>query len=728
MELKKSEVLDYDSMKPVKDNLIAISVSDGKQDFRVDVLEYIDMTSDNDNDDYMYNAMKYIRFLPAGSEEVAYTDPKHGIFLNVPYAPIGEKASSLPVYNTIYYHECLHQIWDTFGVEADIVKKHGNCDHYLLNVASDCVINDYLANVRKMPLFEGGITPEYMDQTYKITYDRNKDTQYTLYMRLVNACQADPSLRKKMDSDKRLKPAKIEISDIPQPPRPPMPPPSKDYVRGWQDGIDDAVNKKVDPLTYNPRPVKNDYDQGYNDVLARIKQGMEHGITVGTDDGPTGGGGLPQIPWDKTGIDPKKLNKDNKDNKDNQDNNNNNGNDGSGGGGGKTAKDAQNSANNAKRAADRAKDAANKAKDSDSGPGTDGKKTEDTPDAKSAQASADKAQKAADRAQEAADAAAEAARKGDKSEEEKQAKIAAEAEREAEELAQQADPSQTNTGNINNGSSGNSKGVGHDEDTNPRFYKYPDVEDGMEELAKEYQNKLAGTFGKYIEQIKKSKACIDTGLEVRSLKGANTWITSTKGFVRTYIENRIFRLKMKMKSTYSRIRRGSKVVFGQPIKAGKKPVDESLIISVALYVDRSGSMESCIRDVWKALYELCESIKKSFAHEKLVSDTVFSIHAFDEAIHPIKYGNMMSADNGTAPFDKILDYMRHHTKEYLITIILTDGQMDYDKQNVKDYFNDKEMNGLVVFITCDPQPAFKKLAKEFPTQMKYVEAPNKFQL
>ena len=182
MEIKSS-LLNDDDFKYVKESLIKISEIDHKENFRVKTLEYINDSADNDDDIFFYDMLEFVRFLHPDDKSVAYTTPDHLIYLNCP-GHIGEKIRQ---WDFIYDHECLHQLWDTFGVGNKIKEKHGEdkYNHKLLNFASDCVINDYLYYYRKKDRPDKLVTPEYIKEKFGIIYDRKVDTQYTLYMKLL---------------------------------------------------------------------------------------------------------------------------------------------------------------------------------------------------------------------------------------------------------------------------------------------------------------------------------------------------------------------------------------------------------------------------------------------------------------------------------------------------------------------------------------------------------------
>ena len=184
MEIKSS-LLNSKELKLLKDSLIAASEVDGKENFRVRLIEYIDDTADNEDDEFFYDMIEFCRFLKPDNETTAFTTPDHIIYLNAP-GVFGEKIRE---WDFVYCHECLHQLWDTFEV-GDKIKNNGvKYDHYVLNIASDCVINDYLAAIRKKTAPPDGVTPEYLKEKFDVEYDRKVDTQYTLYLKLLEVAE-----------------------------------------------------------------------------------------------------------------------------------------------------------------------------------------------------------------------------------------------------------------------------------------------------------------------------------------------------------------------------------------------------------------------------------------------------------------------------------------------------------------------------------------------------------
>jgi len=199
MEIKSS-LLKYKEFDYLKNSLVKISEIDGKDKFRVKMIEYINDTSDNNDDMFFYDMLPFTRFLNPSNKSIAYTTPDHIIYLNAP----GKVGETVRVWDFIYCHECLHQLWDTFEVGEKIKNAGFEYNHKLLNIASDCVINDYLRTLRKKDPFTDGIFPETLKEEFDIDYDRKNDTQYSLYLKLLKAYKENKENKDKMDelSDK----------------------------------------------------------------------------------------------------------------------------------------------------------------------------------------------------------------------------------------------------------------------------------------------------------------------------------------------------------------------------------------------------------------------------------------------------------------------------------------------------------------------------------------------
>ena len=381
----------------------------------------------------------------------------------------------------------------------------------------------------------------------------------------------------------------------------------------------------------------------------------------------------------------------------------------------KTADDAQKSADEAKKAAKEAQDAADKAKEA-------GDK-----DADKKQKAADEAKKAAKEAQDAADKAKEAKDKGDKEGEEKAAKEAQDA---ADKAKNSADEAKGEKNNSKNKSKGNSKGPGGNEtgEHEETEADLKDIKERAKEIIEKYKNKISGDFGTFISKCKKSVELNKSGLSIGVNKGMSGWNQELNHSCTAFVKKKVFQKKRQYKSTYQRVKRGSGFVnMGDPIQPGKKIVDKKLTINVAFYIDISGSMDSCIDDVWKASYVIAEGLKKKFKKESVVDEVTFKMYAFDTQMYEVPYGKKKTAGGGTLSFEELIEYIKDNTYNYLINVIITDaGFSGIDKTKTTKFI--KDINGMIEFVTNEDSIEIKKMAKLYPTQLNYILADPQFKI
>ena len=620
MEIKSS-LINSKELKLLKDSLIAASEVDGKENFRVRLIEYIDDTADNEEDEFFYDMMEFCRFLKPDPETTAFTTPDHIIYLNAP-GVFGEKVRE---WDFIYCHECLHQLWETFAVEDQIKKNGIKFDHYVLNVASDCVINDYLSAIRKKTAPPNGITPEYLKETYGVEYDRKVDTQFTLYLKLLEVAE-------KLRKDKKCQDAQ---------------------------------------------------DAGSN------------GGDGQTGDGPQGGG------------DPNKKPK--------------NGKDGSSQGG-KQSDSNDNTAEGAQKSADEAKKAADKAQqNADSGKGS--------------QKDADTAKDAAKEAQDAADRAKDAANKGDKEGEAKAAKEAKDAADKAKKLAGEDNTDRTdgNGKGLENEAPG-SKGQGNDSPEGVGISgelteeEKAQIKAKAEGVIKRYKDKITGVFGDFVKKCRNSVKCDPNGLANNTRKGKGAWNKQMDVAINAYVKKNLDKKRRQFEQTYKRVKRGSGIVkMGTPIIPGKRIKDDKMPINIAYYIDRSGSMEACIDDVFKAAIKISEALNQRFRKDKLVKSIDFRTFVFNTRMDEIKFGQTTYASGGTMGLDQILEFINKNTKNVLINIIITDAGFAVNEKEIKNFLK-TGVDGLVIFITNAENTEVKKIADEpeFKTKLIYILADAEF--
>lgn len=741
MEIKSS-VLNHPDMSGVKKSLIKISEQDGKEKFRIKMIEYINDTSNDEDDQFFFDMMEFIRFLDPKTDSIAYTTPDKLIYLNSP----GIVGENLRKWDFVYDHECLHQLWDTFGVAEKIKKEGKEYNHDLLNFASDCVINDYLSYNRKKELpIEDAITPNLIKSKFGVDYNRKEDTQYSLYLKMLGSPKKKEMEEYQKNQEKihngKIKPKDIKDATGNGEGGNSENKHSDEYKKGWIDGINDVLDGKVDPKTFTPKEEKSDYEKGYNDVLDQIKSGMEDGISKSSGESGGGSSDLPQIPWDapnmqdesdkndgnnkdkenqngKNSENDKNQNSENAENDENDENQNGKKSNGKSGeskenkneiddmSGKEAAERAQKEADKAKEAAAKAKANADKAEKDDA---------ENKGDLKS---SAESAQEAAEKAQEAADKAKEAAESGDEDEARNQAK---EAEKQSKRAQNQANKKEGKPG----------KGwshAGHLQEDDYLVGEEEDIEEirkRAESVIKEWQSKISGTFGEFITKCKKSAELKEKGLVTNTYKGISLWNQQMNKYINAFVKKKVFQKHREYKKTYTRVKRGSGIIkYGDPLQKGKKIKDDKLTINAAFYVDVSGSMYHCINNVFEAMFEISESIKKQFSKDKVVEDVIFKSFIFNDHIKEIKWGTKVHASGGNVEFSDIVKYMAKTTKDYMINVVITDANFSINENSVKTFM--KDIDGMLLFITNEDSKPMKNVAKDLPTQVYYVLADNNF--
>lgn len=659
-----SSLLNDKYLVKVKESLLAISMIDNEEDFRVKMLEYINDTASDNDDKFFYDMVEFVRFLNPKNDAIAYTDPYRQIFLNSP----GKIGKNIRYWDFIYCHECLHQLWETFGVEEKLKEEDPKgFDHYLLNIASDCVINDYLHALRKKPMPDGLITPEYLDKKYGVSYDRKNDTQYTLYKKLIDAGAKEIE---KMHQDPMLQQNAGDGQQSGQ--------------QGGQQGGQQSGGQQGDGQ-----------QSGGQQGGGQQSGGQQGGQQGGNQKGDGGFSGSSDDAIDKMSGD-------------------------------EAAQDAANSAKAAKDALDKAKNSV----------GQGGNPADDLEKMKKTQDAADRAEKAAKKAKECAD-------KGDEEGARKAAKEARDAAKEATDAA---------NGKQGNGQQGGSQEGGGQQDgpqgsqkggnsKTPGTEKGDNINGGQEmskselekikeradKIIKKWQNKIAGDFGRFISKCKASAAKKETGLKVEAYQGSVSWNQEMNKAVNTFVKKRVWQKKREFEETYSRFKRGSGYVkYGDFIMPGEKEKENGLVIDVAFYIDRSGSMgdNNALKNVFKACVAIGEALRKHFSKEKVVKKIKFKQWVFDTGIQELEFGKTCHDGGGTMPFDELLSHINDLSKEFMINIIITDAQFNVNESEVMKFA--KGLGGLILFITNDDNPTVKNISNKMPKKLVYILADNAF--
>ena len=693
MEIKSS-LLNSKYLKLLKDSLIAASEVDGKENFRVRLIEYIDDTADNEEDEFFYDMMEFCRFLKPDLKTTAYTTPDHIIYLNAP-GVFGEKVRE---WDFIYCHECLHQLWDTFNVGEKIKKNGIKFDHYVLNVASDCVINDYLSAIRKKTAPPQGITPEYLKETFGVEYDRKVDTQFTLYLKLLEVAE-------KLRKDKKCQDSQ-DSGD------------GQEEQGGSSSG---SSSSRSNSSNSGSSSSKNDSQSNTVEGAQKSANEAKKAADKAQQNADSGKGSQKDADAAKD-----------------------------------AAKEAQDAANRAKDAANRgdkegeakaaqeAKDAANKAKELAGEGDKDGDNT-----AEGAQKSANEAKKAADKAQQNADSgkgsqkdadaakdaakeaqdaanrAKDAANRGDKEGEAKAAQEAKDAANKAKELAGEDDTDRTDSNGKGQGND-SPEGVGISGELTEE--EKAQIKAKAEGVIKRYKDKITGAFGDFVKKCRNSVKCDPNGLANNTRKGKGAWNKQMDVAINAYVKKNLDKKRRQFEQTYKRVKRGSGIVkMGTPIIPGKRIKDDKMPINIAYYIDRSGSMEACIDDVFKAAIKISEALNQRFRKDKLVKSIDFRTFVFNTHMDEIKFGQTTYASGGTMGLDQILEFINKNTKNVLINIIITDAGFVVNEKEIKNFLK-TGVDGLVIFITNTENTEVKKIADEpeFKTKLIYILADAEF--
>ena len=693
MEIKSS-LINSKELKLLKDSLIAASEVDGKENFRVRLIEYVDDTADNEEDEFFYDMIEFCRFLKPDPETTAYTTPDHLIYLNAP-GVFGEKVRE---WDFIYCHECLHQLWDTFGVEDQIKKNGIKFDHYVLNVASDCVINDYLSAIRKKSAPSAVILPEHLQKEFGVTYDRKVDTQFTLYLKLLEVAEKlrkDQKCQNAQDGGDGQEGQGGSSSGGSSSGGSSSGGSSSSGKGDSQNNTAEGAQKSADEAKKAADKAQQNADSGKGsqkdadaakDAAKEAQDAADRAkdaANKGDKEGEAKAAKEARAAADRA----KKLAGEGGEGKD----------------GDNTAEGAQKSANEAKKAADKAQ------QNADSGKGS--------------QKDADAAKEAAKEAQDAANRAKEAANKGDKEGEAKAAQEAKDAADKAKKLA-----GEDGGGSKDKASGG--KGQGHDSPEGVEITgelteeQKAQIRAKAEGVIKRYKDKITGAFGDFVKKCRNSVKCDPNGLANNTKKGKGAWNKQMDVAINAYVKKNLDKKRRQFEQTYKRVKRGSGIVkMGAPIIPGKRIKDDKMPINIAYYIDRSGSMESSIDKVFEAAFKISEALKQRFRKDKLVKSTDFRTFVFNTHMDEIKFGQTTSASGGTMGLDEILAFINKNTKNVLINIIITDAGFAVNENEIKNFLK-SGVDGLVIFITNAENAEVKKIANEpeFKTKLIYILA------
>lgn len=467
-----------------------------------------------------------------------------------------------------------------------------------------------------------------------------------------------------------------------------------------------------------------EYDKGYAEAIEAIKQALKGG----------GGGQGPQGPQQDPRLNNPPVNKNNQTPQ---------------GGGGQSkgnqsdpidnmdadqaAAEAQNQADQAEQSSKQAEAAADMAKNKANATGSKADKDA----AKRAEDAAKRAKDAAKKAKDAAKKASKAAKNGDADEAKSQAKEARNQANAAKSAAEQASNPETGKDGKEGKQGQNQKGGNPGSGVDPRFSgfkpfddSYPTFEDTKrkaEKVINRYTGKISGAFGEFVRKCKTSKTeRKKEGVVVRQRSGG-AWNKQLDKLMNSFIKQEVVKKHREVELTYHRVKRGSRPVkFGQPIQPGSKIKDDKLNITIAFYMDRSGSMGSMTDIVFPLAYQLSDKILKSYKSESVVGDIGFRYFAFDDVIEEIKKGAKCDDRGGTLPMADLFNFIKGETSSDLINVVISDSQTTIDKNAVAKLV--KEMPGMFFWISNCPKPECEDIQRMTKNQFVFIQADSEFTL
>ena len=156
-----------------------------------------------------------------------------------------------------------------------------------------------------------------------------------------------------------------------------------------------------------------------------------------------------------------------------------------------------------------------------------------------------------------------------------------------------------------------------------------------------------------------------------------------------------------------------------------------MVISVAFYIDKSGSMSNCIDNVFDAYDAIAKGLTSLFKRDSAVSNIDYKTFVFDTTVTEIKFGKRVNADGGTFGFEDILNYIKNHTSNFTINVIITDAEFSSIQTEPIKTFLDTH-SGMLAFITnnSNGEPKIEGIANtpKYKHKMKFIKASSDFSL
>lgn len=660
--MNKQEIIDKyplfeeQSMQVCLNSILQLDGRDDLTDDRAYLTEFCVDRSD-ENDDLFYSemiiALQYIL-----SNKTAYTTPDKIICMNYPNTEIVPMDSNKFMrWYFVYCHECLHQLWDTFDVASEIEQTYGECDYQLLNIASDCVINDFLTYVNKAnkkPPIEG-ITNEYIEETFGVKYDRKFDTQFTLYEKLLNELTDDQKNKLKQQNQ------------------------NDQEVHGGQKtqgGKSNGEQSKSNGGQGNGQASSSDCANSANDVAKAAKEIADKASEASEKSGKQEDKDAAQKAQDaaqrsQDAADAAKKCAENGDD--------------------------EGTAENTVKAANAAQEAINEAKkvlkDSEEGkqlksndpnskdPNSKGNGSNGSDDKKSSEKSvSDKlndAKKIADNVFKNSGKSSSGSKEAGNEHIEITDSMISEITEKVKKI----------TKKYSNAISGDIGDFVRKCKSSKKLTQ-SGLRMGGTGKGKPWKENVEITCKKYLKQKLKSK----------------------KEYEKTY--SRVRRGERAFTKDDFR--------NGRIITPGRREVKKQIGFDLSVFIDISGSMDHVIDSVFESAYEIVEDLKEKFGKEKIVdkNKVILKSYVFDTKMTELTWGKKCSTGGGTYALDHLIKDIHKNESDSFINIIITDGEFDsYNESDVIKNLLDSE--GLYVMVTNNSKGTFDDLENNLKIKTRF---------
>ena len=257
-----------------------------------------------------------------------------------------------------------------------------------------------------------------------------------------------------------------------------------------------------------------------------------------------------------------------------------------------------------------------------------------------------------------------------------------------------------------------------------------------DDVIKQYRNQMSGVLGEFLSkckdaEVQASRKNSESSIVAKALKGAAHWDKVLNATIESYVNQRVIKKRKEYKKTYSRVNRrnAGPVEMGQMLRKGKKLRKDKLAIDMAYYIDSSGSMGTTTQDVCKLVTDIANSINKKYDHDTVVDHVDAKRFAWTTQVRELDpKETIRSGSGGTMSLDQIFEQVKIHTGDYMINMILTDGEFGGSWNESKIIAQIKDNEGLYILVTDKYDEKFESLEKKCHGKMKYIYSDGNFKL